>query len=309
MAKKALKKKTSKKNKAVIPISYLVVSLFILFAILIYGLLSFPSVSRTNSIKIHSKIPLSKAKELNKLLMSPVPSKTISATPTPVPLAGYCLRVPVLMYHHVQPEAQAKEKGQTALTVDSGFFDTQMQYLAQNGYTTLFANELIDALRNHTGLPPKPVVITIDDGYADNFIYALPILQKYNLKANIMLASGLMGVSDMLSWDQVKGLKSSGLIYFTNHTWSHYAINHGAQEKISSEIDIAKQQIQDNTGQAVNVFTYPYGAFNNNAIQILSQKGYTGAFTEIPGFYQCDSFLMTLHRTRVGNSSLSYYGI
>ena len=178
MAKKGLKKKRVKKisknnnlkNKMRIPVSYLVLFLFILLAILIYGLLSFPIVSRTNSIKIHSKIPLNKTKELNKLLMSPVPSKTISQTPTPVPLSGYCLRVPVLMYHHIQPEAQAKEKGQTALTVDSGFFDKQMQYLAQNGYTTLFANELIDALRNHTGLPAKPVVITIDDGYADNFI-------------------------------------------------------------------------------------------------------------------------------------------
>lgn len=233
----------------------------------------------------------------------------LTPTPTPVVLTGYCLNIPVLMYHHIQPEDVAKTLGQTALTVDSGVFDTQMQYLAQNGYTTLFANDFINALINHTALPAKSVVITIDDGYEDNYIYALPVLQKYGLRANIMLASGLMGNSNMLSWDEVRNLKSSGLIYFTNHTWSHYSIGQGPQEKIEYEIDTAKAEIEQNTGQTVNVFTYPYGSISDNAIQTLQKKGYIGAFSEIPGTYQCDSFLETLHRTRIGNGSLSSYGI
>lgn len=233
----------------------------------------------------------------------------ITPTPTPAPLTGYCLNVPVLMYHHIQPEDVAKTLGQTALTVDNGEFDKQMQYLAENGYTTLFANDFIQALITHTGLPNKAIVITIDDGYEDNYIYALPILQKYGIRANIMLATGLMGNSNMLSWDEVKSLRGSGLIYFTNHTWSHYAIGQGSQDKIEYEIDTAKAEIEQNTGQSVNVFTYPYGSFSNNAIATLQKKGYLGAFSEIPGTYQCDSFLMTLHRTRIGNGSLSSYGI
>jgi peptidoglycan/xylan/chitin deacetylase (PgdA/CDA1 family) len=241
-------------------------------------------------------------------LMSPYPSVTV--TPTPVPLTGFCLHVPVLMYHHIQPEAAAKELGQTSLTVDNGIFDQQMAYLVSNGYTPVWANELINALLTHSQLTGKPVMVTMDDGYADNATYALPILQKYGIKANLMLATGLVGGNpDMLAWDQVNQLKGSGLVYFTNHTWSHYAIVDGSQSKIESEIDIAQQQIQDHTGQTVNVFTYPYGEFNNNAIQTLQRKGYDGAFTEIPGQYQCDSFVMTLHRTRIGNAPLSAYGL
>jgi peptidoglycan/xylan/chitin deacetylase (PgdA/CDA1 family) len=241
-------------------------------------------------------------------LISPYP--TVIITPTPIPLTGFCLRVPILTYHHIQPEAAAKELGQTSLTVDNGIFDQQMAYLAGNGYTPILANELINALLMHSQLPGKPVMVTMDDGYADNAIYALPILQKYNIKANLMLASGLVGGNpDMLTWDQVNQLKGSGLIYFTNHTWSHYAISNGPQSKIDSEIDTAQTQIQDHTGQTVNVFTYPYGNFNNNAIQTLQRKGYIGAFSTIPGQYQCDSFIMTLHRTRIGNAPLSAYGI
>ncbi len=307
-SKRKMVKRTTRKAKVKIPISYFALLFFILIGIFIFGLSKMPNISSTNSIKIHSKILLNKPKEAVKVLITPYPAKP-AVSPTFAPLAGYCLRVPVLMYHHIQPEAQSREKGQTSLTVDNGFFDQQMSYLVQAGYTSIFANELTDALRNHTGLPAKSVVITMDDGYSDNFTYALPVLQKYNLKANIMLASGLMGNGDMLTWDQVKGLKSSGLIYFTNHTWSHYAISNNNQEKVNMEIDTGKSVIENQTGQSVNVFTYPYGAFNNNSIAILAQKGYASAFTEIPGQYQCDSFIMTLHRTRVGNSSLLNYGL
>ena len=243
-------------------------------------------------------------------VISAYPKVTITITPTPAPLTGFCLHVPILTYHHIQPEAAAKELGQTSLTVDNGIFDQQMAYLASNGYTPIFANELINALLGHSQLPGKPVMVTMDDGYVDNATYALPVLQKYNIKANLMLASGLVGGnSDMLTWDQVNQLKSSGLIYFTNHTWSHYRIANGPQSKIDSEIDTAQTQIQDHTGQTANVFTYPYGSFNNNAIQTLQKKGYIGAYSTIPGQYQCDSFIMTLHRTRIGNAPLSAYGI
>jgi peptidoglycan/xylan/chitin deacetylase (PgdA/CDA1 family) len=259
-------------------------------------------------IKLSTNIPLTKDAIKTIDLITPYP--TITTTPTLVPLTGYCLKVPVLMYHHIQPEETAKELGQTSLTVDSGVFDQQMAYLAASGYTPIWANELINALISHTGLPPKPIMITMDDGYADNDNYALPILRKNNIKANLMLASGLVGSNqDMLTWNQVDEMKNSGLIYITNHTWSHFAISNGSQDKIESEIGIAQSQIQQYTGQTVNIFTYPYGSFNNNAIETLQRKGYLGAFSEIPGQYQCDSFIMTLHRTRIGNGSLASYGI
>ncbi len=241
-------------------------------------------------------------------LISPYP--TVSITPSPVPLTGFCLHVPILTYHHIQPEAVAKELGQVSLTVDSGVFDQQMAYLASNGYTPIWVNELINALLTHSSLPGKPIVITMDDGYADNAVYALPILQKYGIKANLMLTSGLVGGNpDMLTWDQVNQMKGSGLVYFTNHTWSHYTITNGTQDKIESEIDLAQAQIQEHTGQTINVFTYPYGSLNSNATATLQRKGYIGALSTIPGQYQCDSFIMALHRTRIGNGSLAGYGI
>jgi len=124
------------------------------------------------------------------------------------------------------------------------------------------------------------------------------------------LATGLVGSNpDMLSWSQAQDMKNSGLVYFTNHTWSHQSMSRGNQDKIEMEIDTAASQIKQYLGQDVNVFTYPFGEFNNNAIATLQRKGYVGSFSTIPGQFQCDSFIMSLHRTRIGNASLAAYGI
>ncbi len=304
-------KRTKKKAKVFISAK---TTLFVLVAAVfglyyLYTALNLNSISHFKPIKYSPEFVVRKDVKSAEKIYKVSPTPTPKETPTSVPLTGFCLRVPVLMYHHIQPYEVAKTLGQTALTVDSGAFDTQMQYLVQNGYTTLFANELANALINKQQLPAKSVVITIDDGYEDNFIYALPILRKYGVKANIMLASGLMGNSNMLSWNQVRDLKASGLIYFSNHTWSHHPMNQGSQEKLEYEITTAQKEIEENTGQKVDTFTYPYGALSDRAAATLQRLGYTVAFSEIPGQDQCDSFMMTIHRTRVGNSTLAYYGL
>ncbi len=238
---------------------------------------------------------------------TPTPTPTPEPTATPVP-KGYCLNVPVIFYHHIQPQQMAKDKGQTSISVDNGMFDLQMGYLSSHGYAAITVKQLVDALIGHSGVPAKSIAITFDDGYKDNFENAFPVLQKYHLTANLMLATGLMGGPDYLSWDQVKQMAGSGLFYFTDHTWSHYSLGKGDPAKIKFEVDTARDQIQQHTGQTVNIFTYPYGTFTPQAISFLQQDGFVGAFSTLPGTLQCDSFLMTLHRTRIGNAQLSAYG-
>lgn len=223
--------------------------------------------------------------------------------------SGYCISVPVLLYHHIRPQTEAALMRQTSLNVDPGFFDLQMKYLIEHGYNTISAAALVNALLSRTPLPQKSILVTFDDGYKDVFTYAFPILQKYNITANFMIPAGLIGGEDSMNWDQISQLKQSGLAYFVNHTWSHYAISNGSASKIQYEVQTGKQQLEQNTGQTINVFAYPYGSFNNNVISVLQSDGFTGAFSTIPGFLQCDSFIMTLHRNHIGNAPLSSYGL
>ena len=239
------------------------------------------------------------------------------ASPTPSngnPGTGYCLFVPVLMYHHVQPEAVAVQRGQTGLTVDPAYFDQQMNYIATHGYTTITAEQLVLALRNHTGLPAKSIVVTLDDGYQDNFDYAYPIFQKYHLIGNLMVATGLLGGvgnNTYYTWDELKQMVGSGLIYTTDHTWSHYSMGSSTPEKDQMEIMTAKQQLESNLGKTQDVFTYPYGTGYNNprVTQELVQDGFLGAYSTIGGAWQCDSYIYALRRIHIGNAPLSSYGL
>jgi len=223
--------------------------------------------------------------------------------------SGFCLRVPVIFYHHIEPIDQAKIEGHAQLTVDTSNFENQMEYLSDNGYTSYFAEDLANALINNQSLPGKPVVITVDDGYSDFFSYGFPIIQKYNIKTSLFIPTGLIGVAGYMTWDNIRNMERSGVVNSYNHTWSHYSMGTNDDTKIEQEIQAAKFQLIDQLGKANDIFAYPYGTTSPEAINALQNKGFRAAFTTIPGYYQCDSYILKLRRTRIGNASLSVYGL
>ena len=124
--------------------------------------------------------------------------------------------IPVLNYHQVE------EKDGNPLTLWPDQFEAQMAYLAEEGYTPITIDEMMDALENGAPLPEKPVIITFDDGYADNYEYAYPILKKYGFKATIFLIYDFTNTyPNYLTWDQINEMKESGLIHFESHTMTH----------------------------------------------------------------------------------------
>lgn len=239
---------------------------------------------------------------------SPTPTPTPSPEPAPV-YTGYCLNVPVIFYHHIQPLAEAKVQGHGSLTVDNGIFDGQMAYLTSHGYTTISAEALAAALIGHQGLLGKSIVVTMDDGYADIFTYAYPIMQKYGITVSLAIPTGLMNNPGYMNWDQLRQMTGSGRVFVYNHTWSHTNLAGATKDKVEYEVSTAKKQLTEYLGKTSTVLFYPYGATNNTVIGVLAANGYNAGFTSIPGSTQCDSFMMSLHRTRIGNSSLASYGL
>lgn len=237
------------------------------------------------------------------------PVTTPSPKPTPVPLVGFCLRVPILMYHHIQPYDIAKKDKHTTLTVTPEYFEEHLKYLVSSGYTTVSVDQLAQALITHQRLPSKTVVITMDDGYQDIYTNAYPLIQKYRVTVNLMIPTGLIGNFGFLSWDNLREMVNSGLVNAYDHTWSHLSLGSAPREKIQYEVVTAKKQLEDNLGRKVDIFAYPYGSENQTVMDILRANGFVAAVSTIPGFYQCDSFLLSLHRSRVGNASLSSYGL
>ncbi len=93
--------------------------------------------------------------------------------------------VPVLMYHHLQKEGTFDSKKYGGVIIDPERFEKQMLYLKAAGYHTITLEQLRDFVLYNKPLPPKPIVITFDDGYLSNYTYAYPILKKLGMKAEI----------------------------------------------------------------------------------------------------------------------------
>ncbi|HZE86567.1 MAG TPA: polysaccharide deacetylase family protein, partial [Methylomirabilota bacterium] len=207
------------------------------------------------------------------------PTSSPSATPTSTQavanlsgnVAGgdFCLNVPVLMYHHVQPLDEANRLGHAQLTVDSGIFDQQMSYLVSRGYQTISSDQLVVALLGRQQLPANSIVITLDDGYDDAYNYAFGIAKKYNINLDLMIPSGLMDNPGYMSWGQLKEMAGNNLIHIYDHTWSHADLGHATQDKIEYEVQTSQSQLQSQLGKVSNVFVYPYGTFSHLAISIL----------------------------------------
>lgn len=254
---------------------------------------------QTESSSLHKEA----SKSATLLLPSPTP------TIKPIVYAGFCQNVPILLYHHIQPQDLARARGQLSLTVDNTTFESQMKYLVDTGYQTFSAEELAKALINHQKLPTKSIVITLDDGYEDVYTYAYPLLYKYQLKASLMIPTGLLGNPGYLSWDELKRMVDSGFIFAYDHTWSHTSLVFLTDEKAKQEILTAKQQLEEHLGKPVNIFAYPYGSENQKIINILNQNSFVAALSTTPGTTQCDSNIWSLHRLRIGNAPLSTYGL
>ena len=183
--------------------------------------------------------------------------------------------VPVLNYHQVE------QKNGNPLTLWPDQFEAQMAYLADEGYTTITIDEMMDALENGAPLPEKPVIITFDDGYADNYEYAYPILKKYGFKATIFLIYDFTNAyPNYLTWEQIDEMKQSGLIRFESHTMTHANLAElDSADELRHEIADSHDLLSEKIGYDMHYIAYPGGRVNPEIEEITRAAGYRGGFT------------------------------
>jgi peptidoglycan/xylan/chitin deacetylase (PgdA/CDA1 family) len=243
---------------------------------------------------------------------TPTPTNTPTSTPTPTPTftpsptptrAPRVARVPILMYHYISVPPPDADKYRLDLSVTPDALDAQMGYLAAQGYHPIRISELSDYLLHGTPLPPKPIALTFDDGYLDNYQNALPILLKYNFTATFFIITQF--VDDRrpgyMTWDQIKELATAGM-EIGSHTLNHISLRGRSRAVQTSEIVGSKMMIEDRIGAPVKSFCYPSGEYDAVTISILRSAGYLAATTEIQGTYQSERSIYELRRVRIRGS-------
>jgi peptidoglycan/xylan/chitin deacetylase (PgdA/CDA1 family) len=199
----------------------------------------------------------------------------------------------ILAYHRILPKNPEKNP----LVVTTEQFEKQIKYL----------------LRRH----PQSFWITFDDGYQDNFLYAFPILKKYNIKATFFVTTGYIGQSKpfywdyknytkfaeqdyCMTWDQLRALNSAGM-EIGSHTVHHYELTQLSKEEIMFELAESKRILDKELAQDTKTICYPRGRVPVNIDRIAQSQGYAqgvvtnakaGSVFQQPrvGIYGHDSF-------------------
>jgi peptidoglycan/xylan/chitin deacetylase (PgdA/CDA1 family) len=200
--------------------------------------------------------------------------------------------VPILTYHKVNPDPQT---GGLGLRVRPADFDWEMHYLKINGYQSVSLGAVVDHFTKGGKLPDKPIVITFDDGYRDNYYYAYPILKKYDYTATIFVTTGTVGginefdyqariqpKNKMLAWNQIKEMSNNG-ITIGAHTLDHVRLTKISQAAARRQILESKKVLEKELGKEINYFSYPYGDCNQSIAEIVKESGYQAATTTRPG--------------------------
>ena len=180
--------------------------------------------------------------------------------------------VMVLNYHKVVDEHMS-------LSVPLADFEQHMKWLKEYGYTSITPEELYEFIVNGSELPEKPVLITFDDGYKDNYTNAYPIMKKYGFKGTIFVVTGFLGVYDnYMTWEQAKELADNGFS-IESHTYSHKSMTEANDEEISKELTKSRDTIKNKLGIDADFMAYPTGTYNLHIAELVQKAGYKGAFT------------------------------
>jgi peptidoglycan/xylan/chitin deacetylase (PgdA/CDA1 family) len=202
--------------------------------------------------------------------------------------------LPVVMYHALIKD----KKYQNKFFINPVIFENDLKYLKENNYTPVFMEDLLDYVDKGAPLPAKPVLITFDDGFYNNYLYAYPLLREYNMKAVFSVIGSFSDTASKtndknayysyLTWDEIKELSASGYVEIQNHSYNMHdnkGARRGVQQKygesmdqyrISMEKDIGAMQdkILQVTGKSPTTFTYPYGYWNKNSQEVLKGMGF-----------------------------------
>lgn len=206
--------------------------------------------------------------------------------------------VPVLMYHSIDYNSKA-----TKLSVSPESFARQMEFLHKNHYNVVSLGKVAAGIRRGEKMPPKAVVITFDDGFYNNYLYAYPVLKKYKFPATIFVITDKIGEPGWLGWKELKEMSDSGIISIGSHTKSHPWLPSLGTEKMEDEVAGSKKILEERLGKKVDELCYPSGAFDRKVQDALRKTGYSCAVATNPGrFYPVDD-IYAIKRVRISRTS------
>lgn len=205
--------------------------------------------------------------------------------------------VPIIMYHEVKPYKTRKD------VITPYEIESDLKYLKANNYTAITMTDLIDYVNSKKELPEKSIILSFDDGYLNNYVYVLPLLEKYDMKIVLSIigknTDDFTRIPDNnldyshVTWSQINEMLKTGRVEIQNHTYNLHTITqkrYGCQKNrgeplesyekvLTDDIGKLQEEITDRTGTMPNTFTYPYGQVSKESYPIIKKLGFKASLT------------------------------
>lgn len=200
-------------------------------------------------------------------------------------------QIPILMYHSIS-------SGGNSLHVPAAEFSSEMKWIKDHGYDTLTPEEANLVLTKDMKPKKKCVLITLDDGYQDNYTSAFPILKKYHMHATIFMIGKSIGRHNHLTKPEMLQVAENG-ISIQSHTIHHLELSLLSDADQQAELVQSKQLFDRILHQKTLMVSYPSGRYNPETLKLSEQAGYKMAVTTEPGAASRTQGMFALHRIRI----------
>ncbi len=192
-------------------------------------------------------------------------------------------RVPILLYHRFGPLAS------DSMTVTTDTFKSQLKYLNENGYRAIPLAELVDYyLKKRNSLPPRSVVITVDDGHKSVYTDMFPLVRKYQIPVTLFIyPSAISNASYAMTWNQLRELKETGLFDFQSHTYWHPNFKKDKvrltpaeyESSVTMQLKKSREKLEKELNVRVNMLAWPFGIYDDELVRKAKEAGYVATFT------------------------------
>jgi peptidoglycan/xylan/chitin deacetylase (PgdA/CDA1 family) len=210
------------------------------------------------------------------------------------------------MYHYISNPPATADVYRVGLSLPPETFSQHLDYLAEQGYTTIHLQDLISYLqRGAPPLPQKPIILTFDDGYLDNYENAFPILQAHHMVATFFIITDFadLAATDAhyaryATWDKLAEMDAAGM-ELGSHTRNHPDLAGKDDDFLIWQALGSSQTLEANLGKKPRVVAYPSGSYDADVIRIFQSAGFWGGVTTKPGVEHRTGAVFELQRLRI----------
>lgn len=208
--------------------------------------------------------------------------------------------LPILEYHRVGPLRPTLPALTDRLTVDPATFAAQMEWLRRRGFHAITMRQAYDALALGRPLPPRPVMVTFDDGYRDVLWNAAPVLRRLRMPATEFVITGRVDGPDpsFLTWPELRQLERAGFA-IGSHTATHADLSALPPGQAVSQLERSRAALRAHLRRPVDWLSYPFGRVDPSVVVLARRAGYLLGVTEQPGALQTAAGRLELRRFEI----------